>query len=176
MPKKKKEKIFDENEENKIRMLSDLENIKESKLEAKYCMKKINIRWLKEFGRIDPEGASLFLDPRIPIFWRIFLPFVILLNFVNFIIADTGITTSIFLVFNVGRKIRAPSLFNATLSNTVQNAWEAGAWIMAILIAASGALWPYIILVSMLVFFCLPTSILSHKNREKFLIAKFTIL
>ena len=130
MPKKKKEKIFDENEENKIRMLSDLENIKESKLEAKYCMKKINIKWLKEFGRIDPEGASLFLDPRIPIFWRIFLPFVILLNFVNFIIADTGITTSIFLVFNVGRKIRAPSLFNATLSNTVQNAWEAGAWII----------------------------------------------
>ena len=88
MPKRKKEKIFEENEQNKIRMLSDLENIKESKLKAKYCIEKINIRWMKEFGRIDPEGASLFLDPRIPIFWRIFLPFVILLNFVNFITAS----------------------------------------------------------------------------------------
>ena len=74
-------------------MLSDLENIKESQPEAKYCIEKINIKWLKEFGRIDPEGASLFLDPRISIFWRIFLPFVILLNFVIFISTNTGISS-----------------------------------------------------------------------------------
>ena len=151
-------------------MLSDLENIKESQPEAKYCIEKINIKWLKEFGRIDPEGASLFLDPRISIFWRIFLPFVILLNFVIFISTNTGISSSSFLVFNVGRKIRALSLFDSSLSNTVQNAWEAGAWVMAIVTATFRGFWPYLILMSMLVFFCLPTNILSHKNREKFLI------
>jgi len=112
---------------------------------------------------------------------EIFLPFVILLNFVIFISTNTGISSSSFLVFNVGRKIRAPSLFDSSLSNTVQNAWEAGAWVMAIVTATFRGFWPYLILMSMLVFFCLPTSILSHKNREKFLIilqslAKFNTL
>ena len=52
--KENKEKmIMEENDENKIGMLSDLKDVKDSQPEAKYCIEKIKIKWMKEFGRID---------------------------------------------------------------------------------------------------------------------------
>ena len=69
-----------EKTENKINLL-DQENIttelkgikQEQPIETKYCFDNIKIKWIKELGRTDPSGASLFLNPRVPIFFRIFL-------------------------------------------------------------------------------------------------------
>ena len=57
----------------------------------------------------------------------------------------------------------------------------AGTWVLFLLIAVFSIFWPYMKLVLMLISFCLPASILSHKSREKILIildatGKFSIL
>ena len=173
--------IMEENDENKIGMLSDLKDVKDSQPEAKYCIEKIKIKWMKEFGRIDPEGASLFLDPRIPLFWRIFLPLAILLTIALFVSSNSGTGASVFVVFHVGRRIQVPSLFDFGLINSVHDMWEAGSWVLSLLVAVFSGFWPYMKLVLMLISFCLPASILSHKSREKILIVldatgKFSIL
>ena len=180
--KRNHEKIKEEeNVENKIAMLSDLKDVKEPQTKAKYCFEKIKIKWMKEFGRIDPEGASLFLDPRISIFWRIFIPFSIFLTIAFFVSTNSGIGSSVFAIFNVGRRIQAPSLYEFVLLRSVREMWDAGSWILALLVGIFTGIWPYLMLTLILISFCIPASILSHKNREKFLIilesiAKFTIL
>ena len=72
--KKKEERMVEENDINREATISSDINKDEKEPEPRYCIDSISIKWMKEFGRIDPEGASLFLDPRIPLFFRIFLP------------------------------------------------------------------------------------------------------
>ena len=162
-------------------MLSDLKDVKDNQAEARYCIDKMPIKWLKEFGRIDPEGASLFLDPRIPLFFRIFLPFAILITIAAFVSSNSGTGASVYAVFNLGRRIEIPSIFDFGLVNSVHDMWVAGSWVLSLLVAVFSGFWPYMKLVLMLISFCMPASILSHKSREKILIVldatgKFSIL
>ena len=172
--------------DTKINLLQE-ENIAESKgvqnvpIEAHYCFDNINIQWIKEFGRTDPYGASLFLNPKVPLFFRIFIPLGILLNIAIFASANICVGSSVFIGFNVGREIKAPSLYDLGLVNSVHDMWVAGCYILSVLIAFFTGIWPYIKLILMLISFFLPTSILSHKGREKFLLfldatGKFSIL
>ena len=172
--------------ENQINMIQ-LESIAESKgvknapIEAHYCFDNIKIQWIKEFGRTDPYGASLFLNPKVPLFFRLFIPLAILLTIALFASSNSGIGASVFVVFNVGRRIQVPSLFNFGLVNSVHDMWVAGSHILSALVAVFSGIWPYLKLILMLISFFLPTSILSHKRREKILIildatGKFSIL
>ena len=179
--KGKEEKIIEENDDNRVGMLSDLKDVKDNQAEARYCIDKMPIKWLKEFGRIDPEGASLFLDPRIPLFFRIFLPFAILITVAAFVSSNSGTGASVYAVFNLGRRIEIPSIFDFGLVNSVHDMWVAGSWVLSLLVAVFSGFWPYMKLVLMLISFCMPASILSHKSREKILIVldatgKFSIL
>ena len=125
---------------------------------------------MKELGRIDPEGASLFLDKRIPLFFRIFLPLAILLTFALFISSNTGKGALVFLIFNAERRIQVPYLVDFSLFKSVHDMWDAYSRFLSLLIFIFSGIWPYINLVLMLISFCLPASILSHKNREKILL------
>ena len=180
--KNKGEKLVEEEENNeRISNVSDLKDVKNAPIEAKYCIEGISIQWIKEFGRIDPYGASLFLDPRIPIFFRLFIPLAILLTIASFISSNSGTGASVFVVFHVGRRIQVPSLFDFGLINSVHDMWEAGSWILSLLVAIFSGFWPYLKLILMLITFFLPASILSYKRREKILIildatGKFSIL
>ena len=81
--------------------------IKEGKeSDPRYCINCISIKWLKEFGRIDPEGASLFLNPKIPLFFRIFLPLTILLTIALFVSTHSAKGALVFLIFKIGRRIQ----------------------------------------------------------------------
>ena len=84
--------------------------------------------------------------------------------------SNSGIGSSVYMVFNVGRRIRAPSLFDFSLVNSVRDMWLAGSEVLSSLVAVFSGVWPYMKLVLMLICFFLPTSILSHKRREKILI------
>ena len=178
--KKKEERIIEENDINREATISS--DYKEEKdTEARYCIESISIKWMKEFGRIDPEGASLFLDSRIPILFRIFIPLGILLTIALFVSSNSGTGASVFVVFHVGRRIQVPSLFDFGLINSVRDMWKAGSWVLSLLVAVFSGFWPYMKLFLMLISFCLPASILSHKSREKILIildatGKFSIL
>ena len=166
-------------EENEQRIsLKDEKNIPN---DARYCIERISIGWIKEFGRTDPNGASLFLDPRVPLFFRIFIPLAILFTIALFISSNSGTGASVFVVFQVGRRIQVPSLFDFGLVNSVHDMWVAGSWVLSLLVAVFSGIWPYLKLILMLISFFLPTSILSHKRREKILIildatGKFSIL
>ena len=179
--KKKEERMLEENDINREATISSDINKDEKEPEPRYCIDSISIKWMKEFGRIDPEGASLFLDPRIPLFFRIFLPLAILLTIALFVSSNSGTGASVFVVFHVGRRIQVPSLFDFGLINSVHDMWVAGSWVLSLLVAVFSGFWPYMKLVLMLISFCLPASILSHKSREKILIildatGKFSIL
>ena len=67
---------------------------------------------LKEFNRRDPEGASLFLNPKVPIFWRIFLPLAILATIALFVSSNSSTGASVFIIFNLERRVQIPSLFD----------------------------------------------------------------
>ena len=73
-------------------------------------------------------------------------------------------------MLNVGRRIKAPSLFDFSLVNSVRDMWLAGSEVLSTLVAVFSGVWPYMKLILMLIAFFLPTSILSHKRREKILI------
>ena len=173
------EQIIEEQEDRIA--LYDEKDPKEDHPDPVYCIDKLPYQWMKEFGRIDPEGASLFLDPRIPLFWRIFLPCAILLTIAAFVSSNSGTGCSVFVVFQLGRRIQVPSLFDFGLVNSVRDMWKAGSWVLSLLVAIFSGFWPYAKLVLMLISFCLPASILSHKSREKILLildatGKFSIL
>ena len=173
--------LLEEENNTRISIISDLKEIKQAPIEAKYCIDSISIQWIKEFGRIDPDGSSLFLNPRVPIFFRIFIPFAILGTMALFISSNSSMGASVYMAFNLGRRIQVPSLFDFGLVNSVHDMWVAGSWVLSVLIAVFSGIWPYLKLVLMLISFFLPTSILSHKRREKILIildatGKYSIL
>ena len=161
--------LIEEENNNRI-AVSELKSGKEPLIKPKYCIDSIKINWIKEFGRIDPSGASLFLNPRVPLFFRIFIPFAILFTIALFASSNSGIGASVFVVFNLGRRIQLPSMFDFGLVNSVHDMWVAGSKILSALICAFSGIWPYMKLILMLISFCTPTSILSHKRREKILI------
>ena len=171
------------NQENLIEQenIAEIKDVKNVPVDAKYCFDNIKIQWIKELGRIDPEGASLFLNPRVPIFFRIFIPMAILFSIALFISSNSGTGASVYIVFNLGRRIKAPSLFDFSLINSVHDMWLAGSEVLSTVVAVFSGVWPYLKLVLMLISFMLPTSILSHKRREKILLildatGKFSIL
>ena len=172
-----------DNQENLIEQenIAEIKDVKNVPVDAKYCFDNIKIQWIKELGRIDPEGASLFLNPRVPIFFRIFIPMAILFSIALFISSNSGTGASVYIVFNLGRRIKAPSLFDFSLVNSVHDMWLAGSEVLSTVVAVFSGVWPYLKLVLMLISFMLPTSILSHKRREKILLildatGKFSII
>ena len=94
----------------------------------------------------------------------------ILFTIALFASSNSGIGASVFVVFNLGRRIQLPSMFDFGLANSVHDMWVAGSKILSALICAFSGIWPYMKLILMLISFCTPTSILSHKRREKILI------
>ena len=117
--------LIEEENNNRI-AVSELKSGKEPLIKPKYCIDSIKINWIKEFGRIDPSGASLFLNPRVPLFFRIFIPFAILFTIALFASSNSGIGASVFVVFNLGRRIQLPSMFDFGLVNSVHDMWVAG--------------------------------------------------
>ena len=168
--KNKKINLIEEENNTIVESVSELKSGKEPLIEPKYCIDSIKIKWIKEFGRTDPYGASLFLNPKIPIFFRIFIPFAILFTIALFASSNSGIGASVFIVFNLGRRIQLPSMFDFGLVNSVHDMWVAGSHILSAVICAFSGIWPYMKLILMLISFFLPTSILSSKRREKILL------
>ena len=124
---------------------------------------------IKEFFRSDPEGSSLFLNPKINIFWRITIPLLIILNIALFISSNSGVGASVYVLLTVGRKVRIPSLFDFGLVNSVTDMWKAGVYPLSFLIAFFSGIWPYLKLIMMLISFITPTSILKKEKRETIL-------
>ena len=161
--------LGDEKVKEKISNISELKNVKSYDMQSKYCIQSISIKWIKEFGRTDPDGASLFLHPKIPIFWRIFIPFAIFCTVALFISSNSGTGASVFVVFDIGRRIQVPSLFDFGLINSIKEMCKAEVYFLALIVALFSGIWPYLKLVLMLISFVLPTSILNKNKREKIL-------
>ena len=159
----------DEETNNRITNVSEIKNVKNYDMQSKYCIKNIRWRWLKEFGRTDPEGASLFLHPHIPVFCRIFIPLTILGTIALFISSNSATGASVFIVFDVGRRIQIPSLFDFGLINSVRDMWKAGVYPLSIIVALFSGIWPYLKLVLMLISFVMPASLLNPRKRHNIL-------
>ena len=154
---------------NKIAIISESKDEKGYYIEPQYCMPSISIQCIKELGRTDPIGASLFLHPNIPLFWRIFIPLAIICTIALFISSNSGTGASVYIAFQIGRRIQIPSLFDFGLINSVRDMWKAGAYILSVFVAVFSGIWPYLKLLLMIISFVLPTSLYSERNRAKIL-------
>ena len=162
--------LLDKEEINeRITNTSEIKNVQNYDMNSKYCFTNISIQWIKEFGRTDPGGASLFLHPHIPLFWRIFIPLAIISTIALFISSNSSTGASVFIVFEIGRRIQIPSLFDFGLINSVRDMWKAGVYPLSIIVALFSGIWPYLKLVLMLISFCMPASLLSKKQRGRVL-------
>ena len=132
---------------NRITNASEIKNVKNYDMNSKYCMPSISISCLKEFGRTDPTGASLFLHPRIPIFWRIFIPLAITGTFALFISSNSGTSATVNIILGLERRIQIPSFFNFGLINNVRTMWEGEAYPLAVILGLFSGIWPYIKLI-----------------------------
>ena len=155
--------------EVKIATLSESKNEKGYYIEPQYCFPGISIQCIKELGRIDPVGASLFLHPQISLFWKIFIPLAIVCTIALFISSNSGTGASVYIAFQVGRRIQIPSLFDFGLINSVRDMWKAGAYILSVFVAVFSGIWPYLKLLLMIISFVLPTSLYSESKRAKIL-------
>ena len=129
----------------------------------------ISFYCLKEFGRTDPDGASLFLNPNINIFWRIFIPIAILINISMFISSNSSLGASVYAVLYFQKRIEILSLFNFGLINSVRDMWKAKVYPLSILIAFFSGIWPYLKLILMLISFITPSSIINKNKRSTIL-------
>ena len=129
----------------------------------------ISFYCLKEFGRTDPNGASLFLNPNISIFWRIFIPLAILLNITMFISSNSGLGASVYVILYFQKRIEIPSLFDFGLINSVTDMWKAKVYPLSILIAFFSGIWPYLKLILMLISFITPSSLINKNKRSTIL-------
>ena len=162
--------LFDKEEINeRITNASEIKNVKGYDMESRYCFQGLSIQWIKEFGRMDPAGASLFLHPQISIFWRIFIPLAIIGTIALFISSNSSTGASVFIVFQIGRRIQIPSLFDFGLINSVRDMWKAGVYPLSVIVALFSGIWPYLKLVLMLISFVLPASLFNKKKRGKIL-------
>ena len=134
--------------------------------------KKVTGFWAN-FRRTDPEGASLFMDKRLNVFVRAFVPLLLFINAAMFISSNTGTGASVFiyLTFADERVIRLPSMFDFGLVNSVVDMWKAGVYPLSILVAVFSGVWPYTKLIMMLFVWLLPVSAMSKSRRESWLLA-----
>ena len=76
---------------NRIADVLEIKNDKGYDMQSKYCLSHISIQWMKELDRNDPAGASLCLNLKITLFWRIFIPLPILTTIAIFISSNSGL-------------------------------------------------------------------------------------
>jgi hypothetical protein len=154
-------RLSETSEDNSIRLSEPLNIIGAKYISCFSC--------LKEFGRTDPNGASLFLNPNISIFWRIFIPFAILINITMFISSNSSIGASVYAVLYFQKRIEIPSLFGFGLINSVTDMWKAKVYPLSILIAFFSGIWPYLKLIMMLISFITPSSLINKNKRSTIL-------
>ena len=146
----------------------EIKNDKDNDMQSIYCIKNISLEWIKEFCRTDPTGASLFLHPKIHLFWRVVIPLSIFGTIVLFIISHSSIGASISFVFQVGRRIKN-TLYTLDLIHSFEYMWYAGVYLLLISIAIFSQVWPYVKILLVLIIFVLPSSLLNKRKREVFL-------
>ena len=129
-------------------------------------------KWVREFTRTDPEGASLFLDQRLNFWFRMVMPFLLLLTIGIFISSNTGVGASVFVYLTLGtqKTIILPSLFDFGLINTVIEMWTAKVYPLAVLILLMSGVWPYAKVVLMIVCFFMPKSLMPGKIRNRMMV------
>ena len=138
-----------------------------SEIHPEYLYPNLSIKWLKEFGRLDQEGVSLFLNKNINIFWRIFIPLSIFSTIALFWSSKSGYGATVYLLLKLDRRIEMPPIDKLTLKS-IKNMWEQKVYFLCLLEGALSLVWPFIKLLLMIIAFIMPTSYINKKNRKKF--------
>jgi hypothetical protein len=115
---------------------------------------------------------AMGFDPRLSLFWRLFMPSLLLITTGTFLTATLSIGASVNIVVEVGdHKVTTPPLFSFSLQNSVHDMWVAGVYPLSILIAVFSGAWPYAKILVMGFCWFLPVKILAIRKREFLLMA-----
>lgn len=122
------------------------------------------------FFRSD-EDASLLMHPRLPLWVRIIIPFLIFGNITVFLSANSGYGGSVFpeIVLGDTRKIEFFSVADWGLISSIRDMWKAGTYALSLIVACMSCVWPYTKLILMIITWILPATILPKRNRERIL-------
>ena len=110
---------------------------------------------------------SLFYTSKYSIYFKILLICLIISNISLFIWSNMSrIANIIGILYIRQEEYDLGTIFHFTLGETVQDMWDAKTYLLAILLAIFSGTWPFIKLITMLLAFILPTSILSISWRN----------
>lgn len=128
------------------------------------------------FFRNDSE-ASLFMHPKLPIWVRILIPFLICTNISLFLSSNGSIGASVFLKVHFGKdkKLEFPTIFDFALIKSIEDMWNAKAYILSMCVAIGSCVWPYTKLVLMLIVWIMPSTLITKKYRDRILRVLFEL-
>lgn len=144
---------------------SNSENIAQPLLQDELAVGKWQSFWRQD------EESSLLMHPRLPLWLRLLIPFLILSNIWLFLSSNGSIGGSVFpkVILGDTRRIEFPSMFDCGLINSIRDMWKAKTYALSILVACMSCVWPYMKLILMLIAWMIPTTIISAKHRERIL-------
>lgn len=117
------------------------------------------------------------MHPHLPTWVRILIPFLVSTNIALLLSSNGSVGASVFLKIHLGKykKLEFPSIFDFSLIKSIEDMWNAKAYILSLCIAIGSCVWPYTKLVLMLVLWIIPSTIISKKLRDKILRVLFVL-
>jgi len=126
----------------------------------------------KYMAKREREMISLAYHPAIGRFWKVFVPFVALLN-----ILMLSLSFTLFLSFSVdvtitllGNKTKKITAVPWTISSTLNDFWNSGAWPLSLLVVGASCAWPVAKNALLLLIWCAPSTLLTHEKRMYYLL------
>ncbi|CAK0831899.1 unnamed protein product [Prorocentrum cordatum] len=121
-----------------------------------------------EAAEAQPSWDCLALHPSVSRMMLVSFPLLIAGNILLMVESNSGVGTSVLISIraNDEQVVRLPSLKDFTLMGSIEDMWNGGAYPLAVLIAFFSGVWPYVKLLTMLLCWLAPTSVLSVHGRQ----------
>lgn len=117
-----------------------------------------------------PEWDCLASHEKVGAKAAIGMPLLLWSTFAMFACSNLGVGAEVWMRASInGETFVIQNLFDFTLINSVQDMWEAGSYMLAIIIAFFSGIWPYLKLIVMQVCWLMPVSTLSPRRRQALL-------
>ena len=124
---------------------------------------------LSHIPDIEKLYPSLAFHRGTPIWSRVCVPLYILGNTFLFMSATCGIATQVYANIQLSGLTFQLNIDTFTLANSVSRSWDAGTYVLSILIALSAAAWPYLRLILLFAMWYTPPRLIRSRARGRLL-------
>jgi len=134
------------------------------------CRTCISRRKAKEFDIVDASSSNarqaLIFNQGIPCGARVMVVFLLLLALAMFILGHLLLAVTVDIKFSLlGLDLSLNDIYSLNVVKAIEMSWEADAYVIAIGLMLVSVLWPYIRIVSMLLLWCIPPTLVPASRR-----------